>query len=268
MRNVFYSLVNFINSSDEDDVYVLAAKCILQNIQQIPGYTIVDVAKMCFTSTATISRLCRKLNYESFSDFKDDVSRGLNYFTHDGDRMDFDHQLPVVTDYKNVNKDLFVNHFENIIDNLRGTFDNLEYKDVEKIADKIYESNQVCFIGNYFTQAVSMQFQIELAYLGKTCSGMYYIQQQLNDIEKLTSDDVIIISSIAGHYMNSNLDMMRAIAKCPAYKIVISQKDDFEYHQAMNMILKVGTDHLSLIGKFSITYIFELLEAIYHLKYA
>ena len=35
----------------------------------------------------------------------------------------------------------------------------------------------------------------------------------------------------------------------------------------MDMILKVGNDHHSLIGKFSITYIFEVLEALYHLKY-
>ena len=41
----------------------------------------------------------------------------------------------------------------------------------------------------------------------------------------------------------------------------------FVYSDKVDMILKVGTDHHSLIGKFSITYIFEVLEALYHLKY-
>ena len=43
---------------------------ILENINKIPEYNITDVAEMCFVSTATISRLCRKLNYESLVTLK------------------------------------------------------------------------------------------------------------------------------------------------------------------------------------------------------
>lgn len=67
--------------------------------------------------------------------------------------------------------------------------------------------------------------------------------------------------------MTGHPDVMRVISKSPAYKIVISQLDEFVYSDSIDMILKVGTDHHSLIGKFSITYIFEVLEALYHLKY-
>ena len=60
---------------------------------------------------------------------------------------------------------------------------------------------------------------------------------------------------------------MRLISRTPAYKIAISQLEDFPHVEQMDMLLRVGTDHHSLIGKFSITYIFEILEALYHLKY-
>ena len=86
MRSAFYALINFINTSKVDDVYSNAAKMILENINKIPEYNITDVAEMCFVSTATISRLCRKLNYESFSDFKMDVTMNLRYFNHDSMR--------------------------------------------------------------------------------------------------------------------------------------------------------------------------------------
>lgn len=69
MRSAFYNLVNFINMTNMNDVYWGAAKTILQNIYKIPESTIIDVANMCYVSTATISRLCRKLNYESFCGF-------------------------------------------------------------------------------------------------------------------------------------------------------------------------------------------------------
>lgn len=266
MRSAFYNLVNFINTTNINDVYANAARMILRNIYLIPQSTITDVADFCFVSTATISRLCRKLNYESFADFKLDITMNLNYFNRDALRLQFDHQLPQ-RKYLHKGKEVFKAHFENIIDNLRATYDNIDYEDLEFIVDKIHSANKICFAGNFFTQSVSMQLQIELSYLGKECSGMYPLSQQLLVIEQLTKNDVIIVSSIAGGFMIDHPDMMRAISKSPAYKIVITQLDKFVYSNSVDMILQVGTDHQSLIGKFSITYIFEVLEALYHLKY-
>lgn len=266
MRGAFYSLVNFINTTNLNDVYANAARIILKNIDKIPEYTITDVARMCFVSTATISRLCRKLNYESFADFKTDVTMNLNYFNRDTLRLQFDHQLPE-RKYLHKGKEIFKAHFDNILDNLQTTFDSIAYEDLEFIVDKIYQSKQVCFAGNFFTQSVSMQLQIELAYLGKECSGMYPLQQQLETIKSLDENDLIIVSSIAGGFMADHPDAIRVISKSPAYKIIITQLDQFAYSDKIDMILKVGTDHHSLIGKFSITYIFEVLEALYHLKY-
>lgn len=266
MRSAFYNLINFINTTNINDVYANAARMILQNIDLIPESTITDVADFCFVSTATISRLCRKLNYESFVDFKMDITMNLNYFNRDVLRLQFDHQLPQ-REYLHKGKKVFKAHFENIIDNLRATYDSINYEDLEFIVDKIHSADRVCFAGNFFTQSVSMQLQIELSYLGKECSGMYPLQQQILVIEQLTKKDVIIVSSIAGGFMINNPDVMRAISKSPAYKIVITQLDKFVYSNLVDMILQVGTDHQSLIGKFSITYIFEVLEALYHLKY-
>ena len=80
MRSAFYNLVNFINMTNINDVYGQAARIILANIYKIPDCKITDVAAMCYVSTATISRLCRKLNYESFAEFKNDVIININYF--------------------------------------------------------------------------------------------------------------------------------------------------------------------------------------------
>lgn len=266
MRNAFYNLINFINTTNIHDVYWSAAKMILQNITKIPESTITDVASFCYVSTATISRLCRKLNYESFAEFKMDVSMNLNYFNQDAERLQFDHQLPAKENlYKG--KEVFQDHFENILDNLKATYKHIKYEDLEGIVDRIHQSNKICFCGNFFTQSVSMQLQIELSYLGKDCIGMYPLEQQIEIIKQLKQGDLFIISSISGGFIKDHPDILRLIARSPAYKIVISQLEQFPYVEQMDMLLKVGTDHHSLIGKFSITYIFEVLEALYHLKY-
>lgn len=258
--------MNFINMSNVHDVYWNAAKIILQNIEKIPQCTINDVAKMCYVSTATISRLCRKLNYESFADFKKDVTMNLNYFNQDAKRLLFDHQLPE-RETINEGKEIFHNHFQNVIRNLQDTYDHIHYEDLMKIVDKIHDSQRVCFAGNFFTQSVSMQLQIELSYLGKDCIAMYPLEQQKEIFKTLKKDDIVIVSSIAGGLFHDHPDIMRAIVKTPAYKVVITQLHDFNDKDKFDLCLVVGNDHYSLIGKFSITYIFEVLEALYHLKY-
>ncbi len=266
MRSAFYNLINFINMTNVHDVFWSAAKIILQNIYKIPHSTITEVANMCYVSTATISRLCRKLNYESFADFKNDVTNNLNFFNQDVKRLYFDHQLPA-KETINDGIDIFNNHFQNVIHNLQDTYNNIAYEDLMKIVDKIHDAHRICFAGNFFTQSVSMQLQIELSYLGKDCVDMYPLELQKEIFKTLDQNDLIIISSIAGGFFNDHPDAMRAITRCPAYIIAITQLETFAYSDKVDMILRVGNNHHSLIGKFSITYIFEVLEALYHLKY-
>lgn len=266
MRSAFYGLVNFLNTTSIHDVYYKAAKTILLNIYKIPDLTITEVADMCYVSTATISRLCRKLNYESFVEFKNDVINNIHYFNKDWQRFIFDFEAPN-KDELTQGKEVLGDHFENIISNLRDTYNSISYEDLLKIVDKIHESQRICFIGNFFTQTAAMQLQIELSYLGKDCMAMYPIAQQLEVLKELKKGDLIIISSIAGSFFNLRPDIMREISKLDCYKIVISQVDDFCYRQSIDMLLKVGNNHQSLIGKFSIMYIYEVLEALYHIKY-
>ena len=135
------------------------------------------------------------------------------------------------------------------------------------IVDKIHESKHICFAGNFFTQSVSMQLQIELCYLGKDCVAMYPLEQQKNIYKTLKGYDLIIVSSIAGGFFKDHIETMRELVKTEAYIIAITQLEEFPYSDKVDMILHVGNDHHSLIGKFSVTYIFEVLEALYHLKY-
>ena len=102
------------------------------------------------------------------------------------------------------------------------------------------------------------------------CSEKFDIPKHTKQKEifkTLDQNDLIIISSIAGGFFNDHPDAMRAITRCPAYIIAITQLETFAYSDKVDMILRVGNNHHSLIGKFSITYIFEVLEALYHLKY-
>ncbi|MCD7839006.1 MAG: MurR/RpiR family transcriptional regulator, partial [Erysipelotrichaceae bacterium] len=93
------------------------------------------------------------------------------------------------------------------------------------------------------------------------------LEEQRKIFKTLTNRDIVIVTSIAGGFIHDCPDIMREIIKTPAYKVIITQLEDFDYSDKFDLLLKVGNDHHSLIGKFSVTYIFEVLEALYHLKY-
>lgn len=153
MRGAFYNLVNFINTTSINDVYANAARKILQNIYVIPGSTITDVAELCFVSTATISRLCRKLNYESFADFKMDITMNLNYFNRDTLRLQFDHQLPQ-RQYLHKGKEVFKAHFDNILDNLKETYESVSYEDLEFIVDKFMMQIRFVLLETFYSISI------------------------------------------------------------------------------------------------------------------
>ena len=266
MKNVFYHLINFINTYPEDDIYGNAARIILLNIKKIPALTIIDVAELCFVSTATISRLARKLNYESFLDFKADIVLCVGYIEKNGDESYAGNSLPVdcIQDFKKVD---FKNHFDHIIDDLETTFDIIDFELLEHIVDKIHTSNTVALCGNFFCQTASMQLQIELSYNQKQCSGYYDYENQLKSIDSLTDEDVLIVSSITGNFIRNNHDFLRKIMNCPAYKIYLSQDRSYSNMNLFDCVVQLGKKQGSLLGKFSTIYAFELLEALYHIKY-
>ena len=53
-----------------------------------------------------------------------------------------------------------------------------------------------------------MQLQIELSYLGKKCTGMYPLKSK-EVVRDLTGNDLIIVSSIAGGWLQDHPDIQR-----------------------------------------------------------
>lgn len=75
-------LISYYNRMEKDNAYYLIAGRLLKNITKLPGMTIHDVAALCFTSEATISRLAKKAGYDGFNALREQTSKSCsNYFT-------------------------------------------------------------------------------------------------------------------------------------------------------------------------------------------
>ena len=257
MRNVIYQLILFLYTNNQDDVYALAARNILKNIDKIQDCSITDLADLCYVSPATISRLCRKLSFDSFSDFKSAIqsSAGSNYK---------DRYYPFYNDDLESHKskeEILQNHFESIESTLRSTYENIDINDISKICQLIHDSNNIIFVGFHTAQFASIQFQEKLTFLGKDCYGSLNFNEQLNLIKNAKENDLIILASLTGGFSKSHPNLMRYFKRSPAHKVVFSNNPEF------NATVDVAIDTLgtqdSLISKFNLTYVYELLEMEY-----
>ena len=77
--DILYNLLTYINSSYSQDMYYTICYQVLNNIEKIPSISINELADLCYTSPATISRFCKALKCDNFAilkkKFKLDYSR-------------------------------------------------------------------------------------------------------------------------------------------------------------------------------------------------
>lgn len=266
MRNAYYQLMNYIDMTQTQDVFYYAAKTILENIEKIPQLSITQVADLCFASTATISRLIRRLNYPSYNDFKQDVIFSIEELTN-GEPLHYAKEP--ITSFATVSytklKDDF---YESIKNNLTFTHHALHAREIEEIVNDIDAAKQVVFLGFNFSQMVSSQLRSTLAAYHKNTIAKTSEKLQLSSLRDVTKDDLIILTTITGNYFRFKEEAAELFKKSPAKKIVITQAKDLARKFNADKIIVVGDENISYIGKFSIMMIYEMIEMFYAAKHS
>lgn len=81
MKNLFYRLIIFLDTAQENDTYYNIALFMANNFYRIATMRISELASECFVSPATISRFCRALGYENYAHLKQEC-----YTFHSNDK--------------------------------------------------------------------------------------------------------------------------------------------------------------------------------------
>lgn len=261
MRSTYYQLINYLNNAKERDVFYYAASTILEHIDEIPDLSIGQVAELCFASPATISRLIRKLNFESFNEFKHEVIKSIN----DRDRIDtLRYGNEPFEKYPNVSHDEIKNDFKDaIIENIEFTHQKVTTKDIDEIVDMIDACHRVIFLGFNTGQYMSSQLQGTLAGFNKAIVSHGNERLQLEVLEDIHEDDLIILSSITGNYFKYKSAAMEMLKKSKAKKIIITQAYEVGEASKADKVIQIGKTNDSYIGKFSMMMIFEMIEMFY-----
>lgn len=186
--DILYTLMSYVNVSSSQDMYYTIAHTILTNLDKIPDISINDLADLCYTSPATISRFCKDLNCKSFANFKHEMAISLE-LARDEIHMD-SHDLEEIKKNPQFLVDKIYNE---AIESLTMVHDSMNIHEVDKICHMIHSAKKVHMIGYQFNKIIANDFQMKMLKLKKFVYAFVERGDEIQRLDMIDEDSLVII---------------------------------------------------------------------------
>lgn len=221
------------------------ARYCLDNFLNVGNMTLHDIANTVKVGEATIFRFCKKINFDSFQDFKNELQNETKLNSE-------------------LTKDSFASGiYNNIKNSIEFTIQNLELNEIEEMAKRIYHSNTVFCVGvgnsAIAAESCAMRFLrngINATFLKDTHFQSIYLAQ-------LTEKDIAILFSHSG----DSIDMIHIAEilkdrKVPIISVTSSVVSTLAKLSNYHILTKATTSHISggsMIPQIAQMYVADLL---------
>lgn len=189
--DILYTLMSYVNVSSSQDMYYTIAHTILTNLDKIPDISINDLADLCYTSPATISRFCKDLNCRSFANFKQEMAIALEISRQEIHMNDEDEQAIYKDPQYLVDK-----IYNETIESLKMGQQSINIHDIDKICHMIYHAKKVQMIGYQFNKIISNDFQMKLLKLKKFIYAFVERGDEIQRLDMIDEDSLVIIVTV------------------------------------------------------------------------
>lgn len=255
----------FSNTEHEVAVYIQ------KNRISVCKMSIHELAKETYSSTSTILRLCKKLGFEGFSDFKIALNSELSKTEHNAtiDNLDFPFQQD--------------DSYENIVDNIYKLYttsiteaiENFDLQNMRTITKHLYDASIIDIYGQGSSRASADEFKEKMMRLGKiVCIEEGFTEQIHQAINSNHTHYAIVIS-----HSGNNLETLKIINILKRKAIpmlgITNNKDTYLAKMAQDKIYTEVTEAKTLISKIetfgsnvAVQFILDCLYSfLFHLNY-
>lgn len=193
---MFYSklpimFLSEIVSSDGDSTNGRLASYILEHIDEVRQDSIRDLAAKTYVSISSISRFCRDIGLQDFTELKALLSStSLNF------------EVCSQSPSRRQQKLDYVSAVQNSLDRVR---DSLDVEKLHQLAQDIRRYKRVAVFGVLKAETVAMNLQTDLTMLGKQAVTKVRFAHQLDYLSHADEDDLVIIFSFTGIYFDYGL---------------------------------------------------------------
>lgn len=214
------------------------ATFIQANTDALKNMSIQSLAKLNQVSTSTILRLCNKLGYSGFSDFKIDLISSLPR------KLNTD----VLQDDINLNDSLQdVNNKVQSMEksSIDETHSMINLESLNKAIDLIIDSNKIIIFGASSSGLVGKELEYQLIKIKKDVSCHFDSHIQKSIANNLDGNDLIIIISHSGETPEC-IDLLKLAQKNNVRSIAITKMGQSQVSSLAEVILHTtSTEHVS-----------------------
>jgi RpiR family carbohydrate utilization transcriptional regulator len=189
--DILYTLMSYVNVSSSQDMYYTIAHTILTNLEKIPDININDLADLCYTSPATISRFCKDLNCKSFANFKHEMALAL-----EATKEEICLSEPEQEKIQKQPQYLVDKIYQETIDSLHMGQLNINIHDIDRICHMIHHAKKIYMIGYQFNRIVSNDFQLKMIKLKKFVYSFVERGDEIQRLDMIDEDTLVIILTV------------------------------------------------------------------------
>lgn len=184
------------------------AQYIVDHTKEITDMTIHALADKTFTSASTITRFCRKLGVDGFSDLKLQLAREMSAASIQEGRIQ--DELPFE---KNQTAEEITNRILNLnIQSMNDTYQQLDIVHLEKVSRMLYEAPHIYLYGTGQSLILAQDFQYKLFRINRDCNLETAVGFQFMKVHTQPLDSIALMISYYGNGLN-NLRIIKDLSE-------------------------------------------------------
>ena len=170
------------------------AQYILQNSEEVLNLSTIQLAKKTYTSPATITRLCQKLDFKGYNDFKISLSANIQYVLSHQDSINANFPFD-----KNTNITHIVNNIAKLFkESIDETMQLLNQEDLRQSLILLDKAQVIDIYGVSGPLRMASDFQYKMFRIGKDVQIAPMVNEQLFQAARCQKDHCAILVSYSG----------------------------------------------------------------------
>ena len=263
MKYLFYRLIIFLDTANENDTNYNIAWYMANNFKKVAHMGISEMAKACYVSPATISRFCRTLGYENFAHLK------LECELFQKNMVRYENLARVPIDQLDKNpKHATESYVKDIVEHMENLSQYLDWNAIDASIKLIHDSKTVAFFGTQFSHSAALHLQTDLMMLDKFSIAYMDAEQQLECAKSLDKNSVAIIISVNGNYLDTGSKALHYIKKSGAKTILITHNRQISLADEVDHVIELGNRTGMRYGKHTLLTTVELISCRYFALYS
>lgn len=153
--------------------------------------SVEEIARHCFVSKSAVSRFCRDIGLEDFSELKDLLNAAEKTFELVGGDLAPHEQATAFARLAAESMELAAR--------------TLDYRALDRLAEDVRQAKRVACFGLLKAETAALSLQSDLVMLGKNAVTKVAFREQMEFLASATEEDVVLIFSYKGLYFDYDL---------------------------------------------------------------